>query len=469
MYCGVNLFSAFLEKKRTINRPKSKIKMKKHVLITLIVLQAVTAHAQWTVENLSVGRFQLAGASAGNIAMFGGGLINTNFTLASRSDMIDVYNATTNTWSTSQLSLARTNLFAASAGSKILFAGGDTALSPFYQTKRVEIYDVITGIWSMGQLSLARAQMTAVSADTKCFFAGGVYGTSNVRTDTVDIYDATTNTWSVTRMPTARNIAGGAYCNGKVYFAGGQGAGLSGVVTTVDIYDIASSTWSSIPFPNPRRWLTGGSLGDLIFFAGGDVTQSNADYIDIYNTATGQWSVKTMSIAKQYIEIASLGNKIYFAGGVDAGYFPKNTIDIYDITTNTWTTHNLSVARSRHAAVNVGNRIMFAGGSPVVQGGFPQISIDVFTDATLGFNEFEVSDLEFEIYPNPANNECVVSGLPFPVEIKIFNAFGQEVLSQQMKSATLKLHTLTLSPGIYFIELLSENKKATKKLIVQHE
>lgn len=458
----------FWRKSRSINNPKPNLKMKKNLLIILIVLHAFTAFPQWTVENLSVGRYQLAAAATGNIAMFGGGLLNTNFTLASRTDVIDVYNATTNTWSTSQLSLARTNLYAASAGTKILFAGGDTALSPFYQTRRVEIYDVMAGTWSMAQLSLARTQMTIVNAGTKCFFAGGVYGTSNIRTDTVDIYDAATNTWSVTRLPTARNIAGGAYCNGKVYIAGGQGAGTGGVVGTVDIYNIASGTWSSIPFPNPRRWLTGGSLGDLIFFAGGDVTQSNADYIDIYNTITGQWSVKTMSIAKQYIEIASLGNKIYFAGGVDAGFIPKSTMDIYNITTNTWTMHNLSVARSRHGAVNVDNRVMFGGGSPIVQGGLPQISVDVFTDATVGVNEYEISDLAVEISPNPANNEFMISGLPLPVEVKMVNAYGQEVMSQQIKTANSKLQTLNLPPGIYFIELLSENKKETRKLIIQH-
>ncbi len=427
--------------------------------------------AQWSIENLSVGRYQLAAASAGNIAMFGGGLINSNFTLASRSDVIDVYNSTTNTWSTSQLSLARTNLFAASAGNKILFAGGDTALSPFYQTKRVEIYDVASGTWSMEQLSMARAQMTDVSANTKCFFAGGVYGTSNQRTDTVDIYDATSNTWSVTRMPTARNIAAGAYCNGKVYIAGGQGAGTGGAVGTVDIYDIASGTWASIPFPNPRRWLTGGSVGDLIFFAGGDVTQSNADYIDIYNTVTSQWSVKTMTVAKQYIEIASLGNKIYFSGGSDAGFIPKNTMDIYDVVTNTWTTHNLSVARSRHGAVSVGNRVMFGGGSFLVQGGLPQISVDVFTDASVGFEDHRLSSLDFNIYPNPSNRILIIDLQPSAgqnSQIKIFNAIGKQIFQSTTLGDQLTVDISKFQNGIYFVQLSSENNISIQKLIIQH-
>lgn len=442
--------------------------MKKIFTTTLLIISSLLCNAQWTIENLSVGRYQLAAAAAGNIAMFGGGLINSNFTLASRSDVIDVYNASTNTWTTAQLSLARTNLFAASAGNKILFAGGDTALSPFYQTKRVEIYDVTTSTWSMAQLSLARAQMTAISAGNKCFFAGGVYSSSNIRTDTVDIYDAPTNTWSVTRMPTARAIAGGAYCNGKVYIAGGSGVGLSGVVTTVDIYDIASATWSTIPFPNPRRWLTGGSLGNLVFFAGGDVTQSNSNYIDIYNTTTGQWSLKTMAAGKQYIEIASLGNKIYFAGGSDAGYFPKNTIDIYDISTGVWSTYNLSVARSRHAAVRVGNRVMFAGGSFIVQGGLPQISVDVFTDASVGINESLVSGLEFEIYPNPASDKISISGFKLNRvnQLKIFDVMEKEILKTDVSSIKTEIDVSNFNKGIYFVRILNGNLFKQKKIII---
>lgn len=446
--------------------------MQKIFTTTLLIISSLLGNAQWTTENLSVGRYQLAAAAAGNIAMFGGGLINSNFTLSSRSDVIDVYNASTNTWTTAQLSLARTNLFAASAGTKILFAGGDTALSPFYQTKRVEIYDVTTSTWSMAQLSLARAQMTAISAGNKCFFAGGVYSSSNLRTDTVDIYDAPTNTWSVTRMPTARAIAGGAYCNGKVYIAGGSGVGLSGVVTTVDIYDIASATWSTIPFPNPRRWLTGGSLGNLVFFAGGDVTQSNSDYIDIYNSTTGQWSLKTMAAGKQYIEIASLGNKIYFAGGSDAGYFPKNTIDIYDISTGVWSTHILSVARSRHAAVKVGHRVMFAGGSFIVQGGLPQISVDVFTDATVGIAETGSDQNDLAVYPNPASSIININMADQLLYIKIFDINGRLLYASETGAINMTIDITGFKNGVYCLQSISGsslNARVTNtRFVVQH-
>lgn len=446
--------------------------MKKILPLLSFLCLALVATAQWSVENLSTGRYQHAAASAGNIAIFAGGLINSNATMSSLSAVADIYNHTTGTWSTAQLSVPRTDLSAASAGDKILFAGGRPDYTfPYNFSPQVDIYNTTTGTWTTALLSNPRYQMTAVSAGTKCFFAGGNYfqGFNQVPSDTVDIYDAVTNTWTVSHLPTARSIAAGAYANGKVYIAGGQTA--SGNGNTVDIYDIASGTWTSIPFPNPRRWLNGGSIGNLVFFAGGDVTQSSANYIDIYNTVTGQWSVKTMTAAKQYIEIASLGNKIYFAGGADAGYFPKKTTDIYDITTNTWTTYNLSVARSRHAAVSVGNRIMFGGGSPIVQGGLPQTSVDVFTDATVGVSEANHSFSTITVFPNPASSILKINSVWQMEGISIFDVYGKLIYTSGLKDSQFDLDVTNFENGIYFLQTSCKSPKENRlisKFAVQH-
>jgi hypothetical protein len=42
------------------------------------------------------------------------------------SNVVDLYNSATGTWSTAQLSVARQGLAAASVGNVALFAGGDT-------------------------------------------------------------------------------------------------------------------------------------------------------------------------------------------------------------------------------------------------------------------------------------------------------------------------------------------------------
>lgn len=90
------------------------------------------------------------------------------------------------------LSVARLSLAAASAGNKMVFAGGryvrhlfledshhmSRALSGHVAT--VDIYDVSTSQWNStstgaGQLSVARSDLAAAAAGSKIIFAGGLY------------------------------------------------------------------------------------------------------------------------------------------------------------------------------------------------------------------------------------------------------------------------------------------------------
>lgn len=91
------------------------------------------------------------------------------------------------------LSVARVSLAAASAGNKMVFAGGryvrhfvsrrcslimSRALSGHVVT--VDIYDVSTSQWNStstgaGQLSVARSDLAAAAAGSKIIFAGGLY------------------------------------------------------------------------------------------------------------------------------------------------------------------------------------------------------------------------------------------------------------------------------------------------------
>lgn len=89
--------------------------------------------------------------------------------------------------------MPRSNLAAAGAGNKIVFAGGSyenclrrffylfltvsssNGSNYFYST--VDIYDINTGQWnsSAGQLSIARAYLAAAAGGNKIIFAGGLY------------------------------------------------------------------------------------------------------------------------------------------------------------------------------------------------------------------------------------------------------------------------------------------------------
>lgn len=75
------------------------------------------------------------------------------------------------------LSVARSYLAAAGAGNKLVFAGGLTSTGT---SSVVDIYDVLTQAWNSsstgaGQLSVARAHLAAASAGNRIVFAGGLY------------------------------------------------------------------------------------------------------------------------------------------------------------------------------------------------------------------------------------------------------------------------------------------------------
>jgi hypothetical protein len=100
------------------------------------------------------------------------------------------------------LSQTREAIAVASAGNKILFAGGGGWSS------RVDIYNITTNSWLTAELSIARGYTAAVAAGSKVFFGGGEISDGTFPTDNVDIFDVTTNTWTVAHLSTAgSNIA----------------------------------------------------------------------------------------------------------------------------------------------------------------------------------------------------------------------------------------------------------------------
>lgn len=96
----------------------------------------------------------------------------------------------------------------------------------------MDIYDVSTGKWQStstgaGQLSVGRTRLAAAGAGTKVVFAGG-YSADGVASDAVDIYDVATGKWSSTgtgagQLSVARRDLAAAAAGNLIVFAGGDG------------------------------------------------------------------------------------------------------------------------------------------------------------------------------------------------------------------------------------------------------
>src|SRR4030095_8640293 len=159
------------------------------------------------------------------------------------------------------LSQARLGMAVATAGTKIVFAGAalsavSGSLYPDYGSRSVDVYDWSTQTWTTAELSEKRSDIAAVAAGNKIFFAGGRLGDGafDLLFSTVDIYDVSTDSWSVATLSQPRAYIAAAAVGNKVFFAGGEKDWDYNTSDKVDIYDISSNTWSAQTLSEARAF-----------------------------------------------------------------------------------------------------------------------------------------------------------------------------------------------------------------------
>jgi uncharacterized protein (DUF2249 family) len=84
-------------------------------------------------------------------------------------------------------------------------------------------------------------------------------------------------------------------------------------------------------------------------------------------------------------------------------------------------------------------------------------------------NDYKTTKSMFNIYPNPTNSILNLKLLLFnneAITIEFTDVLGQVVLSKTITENNTQLNLSTFEKGIYFVTLTSENKTATKKLII---
>ncbi len=291
----------------------------------------------WTSMQMDTARDGMAVDTLGSKIFFAGGYKGAG----SYSGEVDIYDAGAGTWTTAKLSVPRFAFAVAAAGSKIVFAGGSTYYTGVgnyteQPSAAVDIYDNSTDTWSTATLSVARNFLTATASSTKLFFAGGYNGTtySNV----VDIYDVSAGTWTTATLSAARGFLAAAAAGNDVLFAGGVTGGTGGgsyvPSSVVDIYNTSTGAWTTAALSQARGSLAATAAGNLLFFGGGNLQNSNgaSSTVDIYNTTTGQWLTPLqLSVARQDLAAASSGTTVIFAGGDDGTSTIYGTVDLFTV------------------------------------------------------------------------------------------------------------------------------------------
>jgi hypothetical protein len=322
--------------------------------------------------SLSVARINFATVSAGGSVFFAGGCTVVPTCPLNVTNLVEIYNTNTNQWSNATLSVARANLAAATAGDFVLFAGGEyryfDSLTNAYvhvASDAVDIYQISTNTWSVSTLSQARTGIGATSANGLIFFAGGKanpgspLGFSNV----VDVFNTSSQTWSTITLSIARSNIAAAASGNIVLFAGGFITYYSGT-RKFETYSISSQQWQMGNLPNYLMDPDAVSVGHSIFITTGTNIFSGpiSDVSYVYDVNTNSLSTMYLLMPYEYRAIASIstGGVVVFGGFTVYPGFPL--VEIYEVSTGDWYyIHNLA-HRTRFKIVSSGNKIFFAEG-----------------------------------------------------------------------------------------------------------
>jgi hypothetical protein len=314
------------------------------------------------IGTLSDARIELVSATIGSKIFFAGGQSATGY-----PSRVDIYDITTNTWSTAELSsVNRLGMATATVGNKVFFAGG-IELDNGITTSRVDIYDATTNSWSTAELSKARAYLAAATIGNKVFFAGGgSFDPSFVGSNVVDIYDNASNTWTTATLSTGRSSLTANAVGNKIYFAGGaSGPGVANNVSTrIDIYDASNNSWSTAELLEPKSNMASIADGNKIYWSGGSKSFATlSDKVEIKDVITGISTIECAIPRSDFYAVKKDDNIVFFTGNTSNFQAFGNQFEIFNTTTRTWSTGVLNHKIRYTSVISVNNTIYVAGGT----------------------------------------------------------------------------------------------------------
>lgn len=272
----------------------------------------------WATAKLSKERSALSVATADNKIFFAGGVnwdMHTSGMWNVSYNNVDIYDVSNNTWSLAHLGKARSAISVAVVGNKVLFAGGifftDNPLSNLVWdlTDAIDIYDISTNSWSTAKLSVPRSGMSSIVIGDKAYFAGG---NSHMVSDlnVVDIYNSSTNTWSTSNLPEDLSLKNSFQLSNYLVWMTKDPVRIKNTLNGNVETNCLSSTAS---------YATGLKDDGIVFFPQYMIPHFALTQFDYYNTTTKLWSVGKLTSKINGTATASVitaNNTIYLGGGV---------------------------------------------------------------------------------------------------------------------------------------------------------
>jgi hypothetical protein len=315
------------------------------LIITTSTINRSTVFAQLiSVGSLSEKRQQGAVVAVGNKLFFAGGTTPPVSPGPHPTSMVDIYDVSTNTWSTAQLSQARWGLTAVAMGNKVYFAGGTAQSGTGVKlTSRMDIYDLANDTWSTMELPKP-GWYSSIATNNALYFAGG---------NAIDIFNFSTKTWTSKTLSQPRYQIAVSNMQGKLFFAGGSSTTSGGTAySTVDYYDPNSNAWFQEQLSKPKYGIAAIGMRGQNIWAGGKSGANMLNEVEIRLDAGNKFACLFQSNAFGQYSVARAGNNIVFF--VWSGVV-KNKFDIYDALNDKWSIGLLDRVVSPSYVITVNN------------------------------------------------------------------------------------------------------------------
>lgn len=262
-------------------------------------------------------------------------------------------------------------------GELFAFGGYDVTVPDYQPTDAADVFNPTTNTWSsIAPMPAAETHMGVATDGTYIYIAGGytfdpVTTYQTFATTNVFRYDIANNSWSsYVSLPAARGAGALAYLDGQFHFMDGVDVNRNG----------QTDHWVLNPSDSNPQWANATSLpqssnhtaavvlnGDIVVVGGQTTSNDSSTITNVWEwdpNNPGQWiALASMPIARSHAVVDVIDNEILVMGGTTANDVPLNSVIVYDPSTNAWS-NQTSLPDARLAAVGgvIGNEIIVATG-----------------------------------------------------------------------------------------------------------
>ncbi len=431
---------------------------------------------------LSVARSNLAAATVGDYALFGGGK-----SVEGNSDVVDVFILKNGKFLRTEklrLSVKRHDISATSLGNYILFAGG---------LENGDIVSNVVDIFKLEEdgtfshtttkLQVGRRRLAAASIGNYAFFGFGLINSGTAgrfeTTDKISVFELVDNNivWKQEFLASfvyERGSATAVVVHNKVLFAGGSRSDIVYGIEVLEDGTIQSLRDNEMPRLHSTiiEGVAGTNIGDYTFFYGGYDLNAYSNSVDIFKLEEDGTFSNTTEETHNKVTFASamgIGDFVLLAGGkekdmseTEAPVYSKK-VDVFQLKHQEgWnrktyvknTPATLSQARGEIAAATVGNYVLFGGGS--TESGATNI-VDVFKleeDGTFTKSTATLSVARSNLAAATVGNYVLFAGGLYSDVVDIFHLEPDGTLTKStdtsLSQARGKISATTVGNYVFF-------------------